>query len=134
MSRSHSSAAILAARAFHPVFQPIVDLEGGEVVGYEALTRFDSGQRPDLCFADAWSVGLGPEMELATLEAAVEAGKRLAPGVWLDLNVSPRLLADPQRLRPVLWAAERPLVLEGDRARGNRRLRRRARGDPGAWQ
>ena len=105
-------AAILAARAFHPVFQPIVDLETREVVGYEALTRFDSGQRPDLCFADAWAVGLGPEMELATLEAAVESGRRLAPGLWLDLNVSPRLLADPGRLRPILWAAERPLVLE----------------------
>jgi PAS domain S-box-containing protein len=103
---------ILAARAFHPVFQPIVDLEGGEVVGYEALTRFDSGQRPDLCFADAWSVGLGAEMELATLAAAVEAGKLLPPGVWLNLNVSPRLLADPERLRPILWEAERPLVLE----------------------
>jgi len=46
--------------SFHPVYQPIVDLESREVVGYEALTRFDSGQRPDLCFADAWSVGLGP--------------------------------------------------------------------------
>ena len=82
------------------------------MVGYEALTRFDSGQRPDLCFADAWSVGLGAEMELATLEAAVEAGRRLPPGLWLDLNVSPRLLADPELLRPILWAAGRPLVLE----------------------
>jgi len=104
--------ALLATGAFHPVFQPIVDLAGGEVVGYEALTRFDSGQRPDLCFADAWSVGLGPEMELATLEAAVKAGKLLPSGVWLNLNVSPRLLADPERLRPLLWGAGRPLVLE----------------------
>jgi len=104
--------ATLAGAAFHPVFQPIVDLESGEVVGYEALTRFDSGQRPDLCFADAWSVGLGPELELATLAAAVDAARRLAPGVWLDLNVSPRLLADPERLRAVLWTADRPLVLE----------------------
>lgn len=104
--------AVLAAGAFHPVFQPIVDLETGEVVGYEALTRFDSGQRPDLCFADAWSVGLGPELELATLASAVEAGRRLAPGVWLDLNMSPRLLADPERLGPILWGAGRPLVLE----------------------
>ena len=109
---SQRIGGILAARAFHPVFQPVVDLEGGEVVGYEALTRFDSGQRPDLCFAEAWSVGLGPELELATLEAAVEAGKRLTPGIWLDLNVSPRLLADSERLRPTLAAAERPLVLE----------------------
>jgi EAL domain-containing protein (putative c-di-GMP-specific phosphodiesterase class I) len=104
--------ATLAGAAFHPVFQPIVDLESSTVVGYEALTRFDSGQRPDLCFADAWSVGLGPEMELATLEAAVEVAKRLAPGVWLNLNVSPRLLADPERLRAILWGADRPLVLE----------------------
>jgi EAL domain-containing protein (putative c-di-GMP-specific phosphodiesterase class I) len=103
---------ILAARSFHPVFQPIVDLESREVVGYEALTRFESGQRPDLCFADAWSVGLGPELEMATLAAAVETGKRLNPGVWLDLNVSPRLLADPERLRAILVAAERPIVLE----------------------
>jgi PAS domain S-box-containing protein len=105
-------AAILAARAFHPVFQPIVDLESRAVVGYEALTRFDSGQRPDLCFADAWSVGLGSEFEIATLEAAVAAGRRLPKGVWLDLNVSPRLLADPEHLRPVLWDAGRPIVLE----------------------
>lgn len=114
--RRHKDRAALehemAIGAFHPVFQPIVDLESGEVVGYEALTRFDSGQRPDLCFADAWSVGLGPELEIATLVAAVEAAKRLASGVWLDLNVSPRLLADPERLRAVLRAADRPLVLE----------------------
>ena len=105
-------AAVLAARAFHPVFQPIVDLESRKVVGYEALTRFDSGQRPDLCFADAWSVGLGPDMEIATLTAAVDAGKGLPTGAWLDLNVSPRLLAVPERLRPVLWQAGRPIVLE----------------------
>jgi EAL domain-containing protein (putative c-di-GMP-specific phosphodiesterase class I) len=108
----HVLEGVIDARAFHPVFQPIVELETREVVGYEALTRFDSGQRPDLCFADAWSVGLGIELELATLEAAVAAGKELPTGVWLDLNVSPRLLADPERLRPVLWQAGRPIVLE----------------------
>jgi PAS domain S-box-containing protein len=104
--------AVLAARAFHPVFQPIVALESREVVGYEALTRFDSGQRPDLCFANAWSVGLGSELEIATLEAAVADGKQLPTGVWLDLNVSPHLLTDPERLRTVLWEAGRPIVLE----------------------
>ncbi len=60
----------------------------GRRVGYEALTRFDSGQRPDLCFADAWSVGLGLELELATLEAAVDGGEGAAGG----------RLARPQRL------------------------------------
>jgi EAL domain-containing protein (putative c-di-GMP-specific phosphodiesterase class I) len=108
----HALEDVLAARSFHPVFQPIVDLETGDTMGYEALTRFDSGQRPDLCFADAWSVGLGPELELATLEAAVAAARDLPAGTWLDLNVSPRLLADPGHLREILWSADRALVLE----------------------
>jgi PAS domain S-box-containing protein len=103
---------ILGSATFHPVFQPIVDLESRETVGFEALTRFDSGQRPDLCFADAWSVSLGADLELATLTAAVAAARELPPGLWLDLNVSPRLLGDPERLRTVLWSADRPIVLE----------------------
>jgi EAL domain-containing protein (putative c-di-GMP-specific phosphodiesterase class I) len=113
LGRSRSRIqTMLASGAFHPVFQPIVDLVSGDVAGYEALTRFDSGQRPDLCFADAWSVGLGPELELATLGAAVGAAKVLPAGAWLDLNVSPRDLAAPESLRAILWAADRPLVLE----------------------
>ena len=116
--RDHADAVrqtirgVLEARSFHPVFQPIVDLASRDVVGYEALTRFDSGQRPDLCFADAWSVGLGPELELATLGAAVDAARGLRSGVFLDLNTSPRLLTHAEQLRAVLYAADRPLVLE----------------------
>ncbi len=71
-------ASLLAARAFRPVFQPIVDLQSGQVVGYEALTRFDSGRRPDLCFADAWSVGLGPDLEIAALDAAISVATAAA--------------------------------------------------------
>ncbi len=37
----------LDQRAFHAVFQPIVDLESLATVGYEALTRFDEGTRPE---------------------------------------------------------------------------------------
>ena len=105
-------AGVLAVRAFRPVFQPIVELASSGTVGYEALTRFDSRQRADLGFADAWSVGLGADLELATLGDAVAAARRLPAGLWLNLNVSPRLLADPERLRQILCAADRPLVLE----------------------
>jgi PAS domain S-box-containing protein len=104
--------AVLAAGSFHPVFQPIVELASREIVGYEALTRFDSGQQPDLCFADAWSVGLGSDLEMATIEAAIAEAKKLPSGRWLDLNISPRLLADPERVRAALWSADRPIVLE----------------------
>ena len=103
---------VIAARSFHPVFQPLVDLGSGDVAGYEALTRFESGQRPDLCFADAWSVGLGSELELVTLEAAIAAARVLPAGRWLSVNVSARLLADRERLREILWSADRPIVIE----------------------
>ena len=102
----------LRRRRFHPVFQPIVDLATHEVVGHEALTRFDSGQRPDLCFADAWSVGLGVELELAALSAAIEAATRLPAGRWLDLNVSSHLLTDARSLGAMLRRSDRPIVLE----------------------
>jgi PAS domain S-box-containing protein len=103
---------LIAARTFYPVFQPIVDLASGEVVGYEALTRFESGQRPDLCFADAWSVGLGSDLELATLEAAVTGAHTLPAARWLSLNVSARLLEDRDRLREIIASADRPIVIE----------------------
>jgi len=104
---------VVAARAFHPVFQVLVDLDTREPVGYEALTRFDSGEAPDACFADAWSLGLGPEFELATLESAAAAARTdLPPGVWLTVNVSPRLLLGSHDLRSILAAAAHPLVVE----------------------
>ena len=103
---------VLRSRAFHPVFQPIVELATREVVGHEALTRFASGVRPDICFREAWSVGLGRELEFAALAAAIEAARRLPSGRWLDLNLSPRLLEEPDRLRTLLWTADRPVVLE----------------------
>ncbi len=103
---------ILATRAFHPVFQPIVDLRTREPVGYEALTRFGSSQPPDVVFANAWSVGRGVELELATLEAAVEASRRLPAGLWLDINLSPRLLLESDRIRHILAEVGRPIVVE----------------------
>jgi PAS domain S-box-containing protein len=103
---------VIAAQSFHPVFQPIVDLESGEAVGYEALTRFDSGRSPDLCFADAWSVGVGPELEFATLERAAADARALPAGRLLNLNVSARLLHDCERLREIFRSAGRPIAIE----------------------
>jgi EAL domain-containing protein (putative c-di-GMP-specific phosphodiesterase class I) len=104
--------AMLESKSFQPVFQPIVELVSREPMGYEALTRFESGERPDACFADAWSVGRGAELELATLEAAVAAARQLPAGRWLNLNVSPRLLESPAELARILELAGRPIVLE----------------------
>ncbi len=107
-----SLKSVLASASFHPVFQPVVDLESREIVGFEALTRFDSGELPDRCFAGAWSAGLGPDLEIATLKASIAAAKKLPAGRWLGLNASPRLLADPGRLKATLGLVDRPLILE----------------------
>ena len=104
--------AIIEGSAFHPVFQPIVDLETREIVGYEALTRFTDDARPERRFQEAWRIGLGSELEFATLQLALAHAGRLPAGRWVDLNVSPRLLLDHGKLRELLHVANRPVVLE----------------------
>lgn len=103
----------LAARAFYPVFQPIVALETRETVGFEALTRFRDGAPPDERFAEAAAFGLGDDYELAAIEAALVASVKLPAGTFLTMNVSPALaLGAGKRLRRLLSVAARPLVLE----------------------
>ncbi len=104
--------AIIATDAYRPVFQPIVELETGRTVGFEALTRFVDGRRPDLVFDAAARAGLGLELELRTLKAAVRSARDLPIGTWLSLNVSPRLVVEATGLASVLANRDRPLILE----------------------
>lgn len=104
--------AILQDRAFEPVFQPVVDLASGAIVGYEALTRFRDRTRPDRRFADAEAVGLGLELESACLTAALAVAPDLLGGGWVSLNVSPGLLIERQRLARCLHGYAGPVVLE----------------------
>jgi PAS domain S-box-containing protein len=103
---------IIADAAYRPVFQPIVDLETGAHIGYEALTRFSSGVAPDLVFADARLAGLEAELERATLTAALAESAALAPGSWLSLNISPDLAAMDGSLGGILEASSHPIVVE----------------------
>ncbi len=103
---------IIAAGSFRPVFQPVVDLAVQRPVGYEALTRFVDGTRPDLVFDLAYRVGLGFELEAATIRAAVAAAATLPDGCWLSINVSPAFVLEGTGLAPALGAADRPLILE----------------------
>jgi EAL domain-containing protein (putative c-di-GMP-specific phosphodiesterase class I) len=74
------------------VYQPIVDLVSGARVGAEALSRFPAewGMAPDVCFAEAHSIGLGHELELLALRRAAEAVDEV--GGYVAMNVSPATL------------------------------------------
>jgi EAL domain-containing protein (putative c-di-GMP-specific phosphodiesterase class I)/DNA-binding response OmpR family regulator len=103
---------VITTSAFSPVFQPIVSLDSGTPVGYEALTRFADGSRPDRQFADADAIGLGLELEIACLAASIEASRRLPAMSWLSLNVSPALVLEHHRLAAVIRDASADIVLE----------------------
>ena len=88
------------------VFQPIVRLRGGDIVGYEALARFDlapaEGGVPDDRPPDAQSwfelaseLGRRVELEAACWEATSLAGPPPDGGL-LFVNTSPAALADPR--------------------------------------
>jgi EAL domain-containing protein (putative c-di-GMP-specific phosphodiesterase class I) len=104
--------AILETGSHRPVFQPVVELETGRTVGFEALTRFGDGRRPDLVFAEATHAGVGFDLELGTLESALAAATALPADTWLSLNVSPALLVGAPILADVLGKRDRPVVLE----------------------
>lgn len=102
----------LRRQAFAPVFQPIVSLGDGRVIGFEALTRFEDGTRPQLRFAEAAALDRGMQLETATLAAAVHAARALPEDAWLSVNVSPTLVVREPGLRDLLAECPLPVVLE----------------------
>jgi EAL domain-containing protein (putative c-di-GMP-specific phosphodiesterase class I) len=79
------------------VFQPIADLQSGEVTGVEALARFacEPFSPPDVWFAEAAEVGLGVELELMAVHIALAQFPQVPEGAFMALNVSPDVAASP---------------------------------------
>jgi EAL domain-containing protein (putative c-di-GMP-specific phosphodiesterase class I)/DNA-binding response OmpR family regulator len=103
---------VIEQGAFCPVFQPIVDLETGFVIGHEALTRFDDRVAPDRRFADAAMLGFGIDLELACASRAISEARALPDGSWLSVNLSPTVVLETDRVARLLSSADRPIVLE----------------------
>ena len=91
---------ILTTRSLSAVFQPIIELETGRVVAYEALTRGPEGsalQRPDRLFAAASAAGRVPELDwlcrAVAVAGALDAG--LGRCASLFLNCEPSAIGTP---------------------------------------
>jgi EAL domain-containing protein (putative c-di-GMP-specific phosphodiesterase class I) len=77
------------------VLQPIVELATGARIGAEALSRFPSewGKAPDVCFAEAHSIGEGDRLELLALQRAADYVDEVTG--YVAMNVSPTTLLTP---------------------------------------
>jgi EAL domain-containing protein (putative c-di-GMP-specific phosphodiesterase class I) len=77
------------------VYQPIVNLRTGRVVGIEAFARFrdGAGVGPTARLSEAQEIGLRRELELAAIRSAVANVDLLPPAWFLAVNASPATLA-----------------------------------------
>jgi diguanylate cyclase (GGDEF)-like protein len=89
--RREIEAILCHPESIQPVFQPLLELATGRIGGYEALSRIPGDRRPDQWFAQAHRVGLGAELEVAALRAALAVAGRPA-GTFIAVNVSPHAL------------------------------------------
>lgn len=96
------------------VFQPIVDLATGKIIGVEALSRFDVTPRcsPDTWFENAHLVGLGVELEMLAIRSALAYRPMLPDGVALTINVGPETIVGHQFERTLFDIDPRNVVLE----------------------
>jgi EAL domain-containing protein (putative c-di-GMP-specific phosphodiesterase class I) len=85
---------VLRDGALTAVFQPIFDVSGRRIIGYEALSRFSAhpAQPPDRWFADARSVGLVQELDCLAIRTALSAAWQLPPHAYVSVNVTPGTL------------------------------------------
>jgi EAL domain-containing protein (putative c-di-GMP-specific phosphodiesterase class I) len=104
---------ILRSNGVRACFQPLVDLDDGGTIGFEALARGPSGsalERPDRLFAAARSAGLLAELDWACQSAALTAALDgdIEDTCSLFINVEPDVAARtrPPRLERLLNAAQ----------------------------
>ncbi len=119
LERGHRDARVrerigraLAEGGLQPVLQPIFALGSTEPVGYEALTRFTDGTPPDRMIAEAHTVGLGLDLEVACLVAAFDAAGALPHDTWLSLNASPEVILHSSELVALVAGRSRRILIE----------------------
>jgi EAL domain-containing protein (putative c-di-GMP-specific phosphodiesterase class I) len=104
--------AILDSDHMDIEFQPIFDLLDCRIVSLEALARFwtEPMRPPSAWFAEATEVGLGVELELAAMRAALLRLDEFPDDVAIALNVSPATALDPRFCEQLVDVAARVVI------------------------
>ena len=93
-------SVVLVKRTVQTVFQPIVNVQNGSVLGYEALSR-PEGYAPtasiDGMFDAARRTGYLAELDLLCRRAAIKRAAKLPAGSLLFLNISSGMLLKPSQ-------------------------------------
>jgi diguanylate cyclase (GGDEF)-like protein len=96
---AHAVTEIVAAAGVTPVYQAIVDVRSGTVVGFEGLTR----PAPGTAFGDAASMftvaeasGRTADLDWLCIRSVVGGAIALGPNQSLSLNLSPKTVEAPE--------------------------------------
>lgn len=89
----------IAAGEFSPYYQQQIDLETGELVGFEMLARWHSPQlgsvSPEIFIPIAEEIGVIAELSELLIRRALEDAKEWDESLSLAVNISPIQLRDP---------------------------------------
>jgi diguanylate cyclase (GGDEF)-like protein len=99
VAMSEAVATVIAERSLRPVYQPLVHLETGRIIGFEGLIRpapntpFSS---PKALFTAAEVGGRTVDLDLACLAAIIAGAGAIPDPLLVTLNISPRTLEAPE--------------------------------------
>ncbi|QSR15668.1 GGDEF-domain containing protein [Novosphingobium sp. KA1] len=105
----------VARGEFVPFYEQQIDLQTGELTGFEMLARWDSPQfgivSPDIFIPIAEEIGVIAELSESVIAQALEDAKAWDQKLTLAVNISPIQLRDPwfaQKLLKILLEANFP--------------------------
>jgi len=90
--------SLLAQRSVRAVYQPIVRLDDGELVGYEALARpgaHPTGGSVEALFTAAHRLGVARDLDWLCRRTAIQDAHDVPPGIPVFVNVGVGALLDP---------------------------------------